>query len=261
MAVEWLLRYDSEHAALARRAGHVALLVSGGAVCAHGYIFGLWPGADELRVRGILRACGVGPDATAPPVPPKPTASPRDRLDDILDSNTFEPAPAQATPRPGAEPSEGTPRSTGVPAARRSGPSPVHVGARGRGRLSTTPPSPTRVGPSSGPGTPCPTASPPDRQRLSSRTRVVTAPRRLNPGHLRVGRPARARRRAVDLLVLRRHRLPGPPPGRPREVGTRRLARLRPRRLRRPRRTPVRPHRLKGTPCLKTSALLASPRR
>lgn len=43
MGVEWLLRYDPQRAALARRAGHGALLVSMGAVCAHGYIFGQWP--------------------------------------------------------------------------------------------------------------------------------------------------------------------------------------------------------------------------
>lgn len=43
MGVEWLLRYDPARATLARRAGHVALLVSMGAVCAHGYLFGQWP--------------------------------------------------------------------------------------------------------------------------------------------------------------------------------------------------------------------------
>ncbi|MEU1155750.1 hypothetical protein ABZ369_22415 [Streptomyces sp. NPDC005918] len=71
------------------------------------------PGADELRVRGILRARGVGP-AAAPPVPPKPTAPPRDWLDDILDSNTAGPAPTKAAPQP--EP-EG--ESTAAPAPRR----------------------------------------------------------------------------------------------------------------------------------------------
>lgn len=43
MGVEWLLRYDPQRAVLARRAGNVALLVSMGAVFAHGYIFGQWP--------------------------------------------------------------------------------------------------------------------------------------------------------------------------------------------------------------------------
>lgn len=63
------------------------------------------PGADELRVRGILRARGVGPDATPPPVPPKPTAPPRDWLDDILDSNaTATPPPASASTRPATDP-------------------------------------------------------------------------------------------------------------------------------------------------------------
>lgn len=58
------------------------------------------PGADELRIRSLLVARGVGPDA----VPPKPSARPRDWLDDILDS---EPAPAAeepAEPEPPAEP-------------------------------------------------------------------------------------------------------------------------------------------------------------
>ena len=57
------------------------------------------PGADELRIRSILRQRGVGPDAMPPPpplppvpaVPPKPTTRPRDWLDDILDE-----APAEA---------------------------------------------------------------------------------------------------------------------------------------------------------------------
>jgi hypothetical protein len=58
------------------------------------------PGADELRIRSLLVARGVGPDA----IPPKPAARPRDWLDDILDSN---PAPAveePTEPEPAAEP-------------------------------------------------------------------------------------------------------------------------------------------------------------
>lgn len=78
------------------------------------------PGADELRIRSILRQRGVGPDAApvavrsgsarlpdwwAPKpdigpdgiaeaaVPPMPTTRPRDWLDDILDSD---PAPASS---------------------------------------------------------------------------------------------------------------------------------------------------------------------
>lgn len=59
---------------------------------------GTKPGADELRIRGILRQRGVGPDAPAPqPVPPKPAVRPRDWLDDILDDNT---PPAAPKPEP-----------------------------------------------------------------------------------------------------------------------------------------------------------------
>ncbi|WP_432164883.1 protein transporter Sec31 [Streptomyces sp. bgisy031] len=43
MGVEWLLRYDPARAALARRAGHVALAISMAAVFAHGRYFGQWP--------------------------------------------------------------------------------------------------------------------------------------------------------------------------------------------------------------------------
>ncbi|WP_200308214.1 hypothetical protein [Streptomyces adelaidensis] len=61
------------------------------------------PGADELRMRAILRTRGVGPDATPPlpAVPPKPTARPRDWLDDILDSG---PTPGPAIKKKPAEP-------------------------------------------------------------------------------------------------------------------------------------------------------------
>jgi hypothetical protein len=52
------------------------------------------PGADEHRIRAILRSRGVGPSA----IPPKPTVRPRDWLDDILNSPA--PAPAAATPKP-----------------------------------------------------------------------------------------------------------------------------------------------------------------
>lgn len=53
-------------------------------------------GADELRIRALLVAREVGPDAT----PPRPAARPRDWLDDILDSD---PAPAPEATE-GAEP-------------------------------------------------------------------------------------------------------------------------------------------------------------
>lgn len=65
------------------------------------------PGADELRVRGILRQRGVGPDAS---LPPKPTHLPdgfepreRDWLDDIIETPLPEAAPEPepaASPRP-----------------------------------------------------------------------------------------------------------------------------------------------------------------
>lgn len=46
------------------------------------------PGADELRVRSILKQRGVGPAGhPQPAVPPKPAARPRDWLDDILDAD------------------------------------------------------------------------------------------------------------------------------------------------------------------------------
>ncbi|MFB6955478.1 hypothetical protein ACFCYB_00220 [Streptomyces sp. NPDC056309] len=54
------------------------------------------PGADELRIRSILRQRGVGPDAQPDAtIPPMPTQRPRDWLDDILDSN---PGPAREKP-------------------------------------------------------------------------------------------------------------------------------------------------------------------
>ena len=42
MGAEWLFRYDQPRAALPRRAGHVALAVSMGAVYAHGQLSGEW---------------------------------------------------------------------------------------------------------------------------------------------------------------------------------------------------------------------------
>lgn len=55
------------------------------------------PGGDELRVRSLLIMNGVGPDAGIPgSIPPKPTARPRDWLDDILDANS---ATTKANPR------------------------------------------------------------------------------------------------------------------------------------------------------------------
>ncbi|MFD4968936.1 hypothetical protein [Streptomyces sp. NPDC058424] len=57
------------------------------------------PGADELRIRSILRQRGVGPDAQSDAtIPPMPTQRPRDWLDGILDDNTQAPALAPSKP-------------------------------------------------------------------------------------------------------------------------------------------------------------------
>jgi hypothetical protein len=63
------------------------------------------PGADERRMRAILRSREVGPDAVPPAIPPKPTARPRDWLDEILTSAGPTPAPATPAP-PAARPPE-----------------------------------------------------------------------------------------------------------------------------------------------------------
>lgn len=75
------------------------------------------PGADELRVRAILRARGIGLDAAPPKpvIPPKPAVRPRDWLDDILDSAP-EPAPSGPEEPPGPvvqEPAANTPKKPG----------------------------------------------------------------------------------------------------------------------------------------------------
>jgi len=69
------------------------------------------PGADELRVRALLVAREVGPDA----IPPKPAVRPRDWLDDLLDAD---PAPK---PKPDAEPApeEEPPAEAPAPAEKR----------------------------------------------------------------------------------------------------------------------------------------------
>ncbi|MFE0801109.1 hypothetical protein [Streptomyces sp. NPDC058812] len=72
---------------------------------------GTRPGADEQRVRAILRTRGVGPDA----IPPKPTGRPRDWLDDILDSPAPKPAVPTAPPHPAVQPEAKQP--TAKPAA------------------------------------------------------------------------------------------------------------------------------------------------
>ncbi|MHC5259893.1 hypothetical protein ACYSUO_18605 [Streptomyces sp. UC4497] len=70
------------------------------------------PGADEKRVRFLLRRAGVGPDADEQPLPAAPAHLPagfepraHDWLDDILDGNADEPAPRPArAPRPAKQP-------------------------------------------------------------------------------------------------------------------------------------------------------------
>ncbi|MEU3851742.1 hypothetical protein [Streptomyces sp. NPDC029554] len=53
------------------------------------------PGADELRMRAILKTRGVGPDAP-PAIPPMPRQRPRDWFDDLAEYN----APTPAAPAP-----------------------------------------------------------------------------------------------------------------------------------------------------------------
>ncbi|MCZ4513486.1 hypothetical protein O3Q52_36145, partial [Streptomyces sp. ActVer] len=79
------------------------------------------PGADELRIRGILRQRGVGPDAPPATVPPRPAVRPRDWLDNILDANaTTPPTPAEEPPAERPEsPSGPTPIAAVKPPKRR----------------------------------------------------------------------------------------------------------------------------------------------
>lgn len=65
-------------------------------------------GADELRIRALLLAREVGPDA----VPPTPAVRPRDWLDEIVDTDL---APAAPTP---AEPVDDKPADTPAPVAK-----------------------------------------------------------------------------------------------------------------------------------------------
>lgn len=100
------------------------------------------PGADELRVRHILRARGVGPDATPPrPIPPKPTKPPRDWLDDILDSNTPAPAPDEPAtePKPPAAPEPAPKAPAAKPKKRKK--RPPHDPAAPRTAFDSRPPA------------------------------------------------------------------------------------------------------------------------
>jgi hypothetical protein len=84
------------------------------------------PGADELRIRGILRSRGVGPDAPPPatPIPPRPTARPRDWLDDILDSSSAPPQPGPVPSTPPPPPAPPTVPAPPVPPVPRRKPAP-----------------------------------------------------------------------------------------------------------------------------------------
>lgn len=79
------------------------------------------PGADEVRVRQLLIKQGVGPDAGPAPIPPKPTARPRDWLDDLIDDNATPPAPVEepeeTEPEPALAPPE-TPAKAKKPKAK-----------------------------------------------------------------------------------------------------------------------------------------------
>ncbi|MFC7983824.1 hypothetical protein [Streptomyces sp. NPDC057336] len=75
-------------------------------------------------MRAILRTRGVGPDASPPAVPPKPTARPRDWLDDILDSPAPKP-PAPTTPSrpaPASQPEAKQPTAKPTPKTKRRKP-------------------------------------------------------------------------------------------------------------------------------------------
>lgn len=88
------------------------------------------PGADELRVRGILRQRGVGPAA----VPPKPADRPKDWLDDILNSP---PPAAEEAPAPAPEPGPGPApagKPTHTPAKKPKTPKPKPKKAKKAGR-------------------------------------------------------------------------------------------------------------------------------
>ncbi|HEY8985730.1 MAG TPA: protein transporter Sec31 [Streptomyces sp.] len=56
MGAEWLLRYDPDRAAVPRRAGHIALAISMGAVYAHGQLSGEWAvGAVGAAVSALAK--------------------------------------------------------------------------------------------------------------------------------------------------------------------------------------------------------------
>lgn len=99
------------------------------------------PGADELRIRSLLVARGVGPDA----IPPRPTVRPRDWLDDILDTN---PTPVvEEAPEPEEEVEERdapTPTATSNPKPKKTAGKKRRLPKPGAPRTAwdTRPPSP-----------------------------------------------------------------------------------------------------------------------
>lgn len=108
------------------------------------------PGADELRIRSLLVARGVGPAAIPPKpaAPPKPTVRPRDWLDDILDTDptpAAEDAPEPETvaapaPAPAAKEKPARPRPKPRRKKRKKGKQGKQGGARTA--WDTRPPSP-----------------------------------------------------------------------------------------------------------------------
>jgi hypothetical protein len=73
------------------------------------------PGADELRIRTLLRAAGVGPDA----VPPKPTDRPRDWLDSIIETDLAPAAEEPTKPEPATAPAPPSARKAKPPKAKK----------------------------------------------------------------------------------------------------------------------------------------------
>lgn len=63
------------------------------------------PGADELRIRALLLAREVGPDA----IPPKPAARPRDWLDDIITTDLAPATEERAESEPQEKPAPAAP--------------------------------------------------------------------------------------------------------------------------------------------------------
>lgn len=76
------------------------------------------PGADELRVRALLRQRHVGPNA----IPPRPTVRPHDWLDDILNSNTPTPPPPKPATPPAPTPPPAPPEKAKPEARKRKRP-------------------------------------------------------------------------------------------------------------------------------------------